>query len=184
LTVNKFVPFDPCPPPPFQSVPPDSVFYGVPLSHNDVSPFLHPDTKNKEKTPLFNPSLKLAALTNSVSCTSDVASAASSCHQRQMRPRKRKAHRDSFFLNDVPSVVSFSHSHGRLRSLNFRTGSSTPQSVSTQSNWKSRRRQSWKHLKKADLATDYVSTQPWKPANKVQVASNVTPTKYLENSRF
>jgi hypothetical protein len=34
------------------------------------------------------------------------------------------------------------------------------------------------------LATDSVSTQPWKPSNKVQVASKVTPTKYLKNSRF
>jgi hypothetical protein len=29
-----------------------------------------------------------------------------------------------------------------------------------------------------------VSTQPSRPANKVQVASKVTPTKYLKNSRF
>jgi hypothetical protein len=34
------------------------------------------------------------------------------------------------------------------------------------------------------LASDLVSTQPSRPANKVQVASKVTPTKYLKNSRF
>jgi hypothetical protein len=38
------------------------------------------------------------------------------------------------------------------------------------------------------LASEYVSTQPHKPANKgsddVQEASKVTPTKYLKNSSF
>jgi hypothetical protein len=43
-----------------------------------------------------------------------------------------------------------------------------------------------KHLQKVALATESVSTQPRKPANKgsndVQEASKVTPTKYLKNS--
>jgi hypothetical protein len=101
-----------------------------------------------------------------------------------MRPRKRKAHQDSFFSNDVASVAS-THSQGRLRSHHFWAGSLTPpQSVSTQFNRKARRRQSRKHLQKRDLATDLISTQPSRPSNKVEVASKVTPTKYLKNSRF
>ncbi len=40
------------------------------------------------------------------------------------------------------------------------------------------------HLQKTDLATDLVSTQPSRPPNKVQVASKLTPTKKLKNSRF
>jgi hypothetical protein len=34
------------------------------------------------------------------------------------------------------------------------------------------------------LATDSISTQPSRPSNKVEVASKLTPTKYLKNSRF
>jgi hypothetical protein len=34
------------------------------------------------------------------------------------------------------------------------------------------------------LATDSISTQPSRPSNEVQVASKLTPTKYLKNSRF
>jgi hypothetical protein len=153
-------------------MPPDLSFLGR-SSNDDASPVLPPLAENLEKTLLFNPSLNLATGTDSHSCSNDVASAASSHHLRQMRTRKRKAHRDLFLSDDVTSVAS-SHSHGRHCVHNFQGG---PQSVSTQSN-----------LQKVALATESVSTQSRKPANKgsddVQEASKVTPTKYLKNSSF
>jgi hypothetical protein len=184
LTVNEFVLLDPRPPLSFLSAPPDStVGDGIPV-HDDVPPFHHPDNENKEWPSLLNPSLKPAPITDSISCKNDVASASSSRHLHQTRPRKRKAHRDLLFSNDVASVAS-THSQGRLCSHHFRPGLlPPPQSVSTQFNQKARRCQSRKHLQKRDLATDLISTQPSKPSNKVEVASKVTPTKYLKNSRF
>jgi hypothetical protein len=185
LSVNEFVPLDCFPPLSFPSVAPDStVGDGLLLHDNDAPPFLHLDAENKEGDPLLNHSLKLAPITDSVSSTNDAASASSSRHLRQTPPCKRKAHRDSFSSNDIASVAP-THSQGGHRTLHFQAGSSTPaQSVSTQFNLKPRRRQSRKHLQKVDLASDLVSTQPSRPANKVRVASKVTPTKYLKNSRF
>jgi hypothetical protein len=184
LTVNEFVPLDPRPPLSFLSVPPDSTVGDGILVHDDAPPFHHPDAENKEWTSLLNYSLKLAPITDSISCNNDVASASSSGHLHRTRPRKRKAHRDSFFSNDVASVAS-THRQGRLRSHHFQAGSLTsPQSVSTQFNRKAHRHQSRKHLQKTDLATYSVSTQPSRPSNKVQVASKIIPTKYLKNSRF
>jgi hypothetical protein len=176
LAVNELVPLD-------QSMPPDLSFLGL-SSNDDASPVLPPFAENLEKTLLFNPSLNLATRTDPHSCSNDVASAASSHQLRQVQTRKRKAHRDSFLSNDVASVAS-SHSDGRHRVHDFQAG---PQSVSTQSNRKACRRQSRKHLQKVALATESVSTQPRKPANKgsddVQEASKVTPTKPLKNSSF
>jgi hypothetical protein len=78
FTVNDFVPLDPRPPLSFQSVPPDSTVDDL-LFHDDASPFLHIDAENKDETSLFNPSLKVAPITDSVSCsTNDVASTSSS----------------------------------------------------------------------------------------------------------
>jgi hypothetical protein len=142
LTVNEFVPLDPRPPLSFLYVPPELTVGDGILVHDNAPPFHHPDAENKEWTSLLNPSLKPAPITDSLSCNNDVPSASASRHLHRTRPRKRKAHRDSFFSNDLASIAS-THSQGRLRSHHFRAGSSMPpQSVSTQFNWKARRRQS------------------------------------------
>jgi hypothetical protein len=70
LTVNELVPLD-------QSMPPDSSFLCL-SSNDDASPILPPLAEKLENTLLFNPSLNLATLTDSHSCSDDVASAASS----------------------------------------------------------------------------------------------------------